>query len=1369
MLRVECESCKAPYQVDERRIPATGLKMRCPKCGHTFVVKAGSGEPVPPPDPHARPTPGSPAPAPSPAAVNARKMQATMLGVGSGISKPPPSVAKEPPKEAATPSDSEVGLPAAKPAAPKPPVPGAKPALPTVAGKPRPLTGTIISAAPAPQAKSPEDSNLPAVAPKSDPALPVVAKRAPSDPNLPSLPRKNEPPSDSNLPAVRDAAGLPSPKPAAPKPPVPTAAAKPMAPKPPLPAGAKPPVPKPAAPVATSSFGEIDLPTALGGRGKLTPPVGTPIDLPVVAVRDDGPMTGGAKPAPAQAKAPAGGFDDFGEIDLPALGGGGNLPVVAANLPSVAASLPTVADALPTVAEALPTVAEALPTVADALPTTANVLPAPAEPPGGLDLGFVDPFVSLPPAGPAPSPAPAPVIAAPVPLAETPASIPPDFADFGELDLPPAAAPAPRAADVSLGASEPMAPLAGMGLPGLDLGSLPPPVDGGGAEIPDIGPPGGSSALSFGEVDLGVQQEDASGAIETEEPIPVAPQPEPRATEEALPSAGEVVRKPRAVEGRKSHRGRNVTLALLAVVLAGGGALEITPFGAFGRLAISDMVNAGQYDRRADEVIAAARKKMASDLFLDARAAADQAAAARAEMPRARALTAAAALIELEGQLRFGQAADRIPRAKNWIAELVSQGDPNVKMLAVAQAAQEALLGDAAKARKALDAASKRDVGDPIQEDVALLRGELELAQKDPAAALAAFTKAGTIAKSARAEYGKARALVLSRDVDGAKKAIDETLKLSPKHVGARIERATIAWDAKDEQAALADITAVLDGDAKSGASDQAKAQASALRGWIHVGRGRAADARSAFDAALKLDARNVSALVGQGEVLYSEGRFTEALTRFDTAVQTDGASVLAVVSDVKAKLALERLKDAKTQIAAARAKYPKDWRVAYWLGKSELALGNKEAAEKELLAAVELVATKDSDAVQPFVALATLYGGQGKTKEAEAKIAEAKSKLPDTAALRRALGELAAERGDFDGAVADFRMAIEKDPADLSTRFRLGVTLRRMRRIEQASAEFDKILAADKDYPGLALERGLLYEESGDIDKALEQFQTALAKAPDDPDLMLRVGASYAVIGRPGDAIPKLRKVLEKRAQSAEANHFLGRALFLQGGTAQSEAMRFLKRAVELDPNRAEYHLYVGWAANNAVPVQLAVAREEIEKALAIDKLLADAYWQRGVLEAKQGAYDDAITDLKHALELKPTRTDAHATMGWCYEKKNDTATAIAEYQKAVAVDPNKPDWRFGLGKLLYNKSAMGEAQKHLLFAAEEGAKLDPKPGWLAEAEFLSAELLKKSGKKAEAIEHYRRFLELAPSNSPDRKDANAALAELGSGPRPR
>ena len=37
MFKVECEGCSAPYEIDERRVPASGLKMRCPKCGSTLA------------------------------------------------------------------------------------------------------------------------------------------------------------------------------------------------------------------------------------------------------------------------------------------------------------------------------------------------------------------------------------------------------------------------------------------------------------------------------------------------------------------------------------------------------------------------------------------------------------------------------------------------------------------------------------------------------------------------------------------------------------------------------------------------------------------------------------------------------------------------------------------------------------------------------------------------------------------------------------------------------------------------------------------------------------------------------------------------------------------------------------------------------------------------------------------------------------------------------------------------------------------------------------------------------------------------------------------------------------------------------------
>jgi predicted Zn finger-like uncharacterized protein len=64
MFKVECLGCQAPYQVDERRVPEKGLKMRCPKCGTSFKVEPPSqalpsedDAPAPPADTGLQPVP----------------------------------------------------------------------------------------------------------------------------------------------------------------------------------------------------------------------------------------------------------------------------------------------------------------------------------------------------------------------------------------------------------------------------------------------------------------------------------------------------------------------------------------------------------------------------------------------------------------------------------------------------------------------------------------------------------------------------------------------------------------------------------------------------------------------------------------------------------------------------------------------------------------------------------------------------------------------------------------------------------------------------------------------------------------------------------------------------------------------------------------------------------------------------------------------------------------------------------------------------------------------------------------------------------------------------------------------------------------
>jgi tetratricopeptide (TPR) repeat protein len=1005
----------------------------------------------------------------------------------------------------------------------------------------------------------------------------------------------------------------------------------------------------------------------------------------------------------------------------------------AAALPNPAAGLPVMRGFgeidLPLVAESLPQVVDSLPELPKsppALPPLDHHQPARS---GALSFGEID----LPREDAA--------------GASSPPAKPPSSADFGDLDY-----------GDRLSSGRPPAPSASGMLRN----------DGG----------GGGGVMAFGEVDLGSGDDRGPAPARTiglEASIPA------RATEVALPSPSHEAaatapvtarERPAARErptpARRSY-GKVVAGALLAVIVIGGAALQLTPYGAFGYLALGDMIHAGEYARTTASAMSEAEKALAPDTYDAAKQATAFAQASHVHQPRARSLTAYAALLDAAASVRFGPDTARTPHAKLLLGELPA--DEPVRYLDVAMAAQAAADGELDKARKALDAAAKREGSDPIQIDIALLRGGVELAAKEPAAALASYKRALELANDARAHFGLARAYDALGDAPNARKELDATLAASPQHTGALTLRARMKSAPSDEHQALQDLAKVFDGAARAKASPEELSRAYAAKAWIALDRGAASEAHEAFATAIQLNSRNVDALGGEGRLLLNEGRFTEALSRFDTALQADPASPEAIADDAEAKIGLERLADAKQQLVVARQRFPKSQPILLLLGKVEQHLGNNDAAEAVLRSAVALVEPSRRDAVLPYVALSELLSSRGRASDATAVLDEAKKKLPPSATLDRAFGEVAEAQGDLDVAIADYRSALTKDPRDVATHFRLAVALRRVRKFADAGAELDRVAAVDKDYPGLSLERGLLFEESGDVEKAIDQFKGALAKAPDDPDLQLRVGSAYVSIGRPDDALPMLRKVLEKRPTSAEAHHYLGRALMLKGRSEQVDALRYLKRAVDLDPNRAEFHVYVAWAANDAQPAQLELARDEIDRALGLDKMNAEAYWQRGVLERVQGAIDDAIKDEKQALVLRPSRYEAHATLAECYEDKNDEAAAASEWTRAIAGDGGSvatdgtvrhPYWRYRYGKLLIEHGKPGPALPYLLAAAAAAEKVDQRPGWAGPVEFLAAEALRKGGRRHEAIEHYRRFLETAPPSSPDRADAQAALAQL-------
>lgn len=1464
MFKVECPGCKAPYQVDERRIPASGLKMRCPKCGTSFKVdspvdgrRSGSSDVLGtalgigaqpdsmPPPALAAPTSAAPrAPAdlrgtmlgvaPSGGAAAPRptvpaNLKGTMLGVapaaGAASNQPPRVQQNPPPRPAQNLKSTMLGVaplaPAVPPTAPvAPPAPlSAGPAA--APGKPPPM----------PPRRNAEPKPLPPLDPDAffdDSDLPAAVEPKPHVP-----PARPALVSDLDLPVplaptpVGPARVAPAPFADLPAAPAPRAAASYAD----LPSALEPFTDLPSAPApftdlpAPSAFDDLPLPAAPPARTAATAPLSLDLDL-------DLPATSDAAKAPAT-RASSPGFD----LDLPALGArtrsGAGLPSVSprsagpatgvAGLPSPARSAETVAAAsarssfgevgLPSVGAGLPEVSRGaasgrgpieLPSLGrgrmsspgfeldDGLPLVGANLPPPSSvglpershaglPALGAGLpvyqssGLPSPSTSGLPAvgGPSlPSVPPPDYGALELDVGRAP-SLPPDFgldpvpaanirasrSEFGELELPLGGAPSlPPAAAFAAAGEE--ADLFGDVAP-----RIPAPTARASSEAV-VRQSGGGTA--YGEVNLGDDGSEAEVPLEAAPAgrrdedmefgaIPQEDQPRGVSAAASVPSAGAPthVAQPagrRAAKVRGPKRKLNLRLyGGLFVVFIAGAALSLVPsVGPFGSYLVIDQLKAGEYAQLVQSTVTQAQSSMARDTYPDAKQAIAGIEASRVSAKRVRQLPAYAAFTAFAEELRFGADGAIHARGSVLLDELAEH--PDTRYVPLARCARAAAEGQIARAKQLFDGLPAPAAGDS---DQAFLHGEIALRAGDAKAAVAAWQRAVLAQKSPRSAFGLARANYAAGDTMGAAAAARDALTQNPDHVGARILLARISSAVRTgESEALNLLGAVTKNPARASADELVNAQT--LLGDIHLARSRMSLAEAAYNDALKINPKAARALNGLGDALYRAGRFSEAQARFEASTQADPDDLSAKVGVAKSKLALERVDDASANLKKLRETYPTSVPVAYWYGRAFEAAGNRAAAET-VYRGVLKAPSKDPQSVDVYIALALLQSQQGRNDEAQKTLADARAQLPDVPAIHKALAEVALAQGRYPQATAEFKLALALDAEDLGARFRLGVALRRERKFEDAGKAFDEVAVVDKDYPGLALERGLLFEATGRAPDALKEYEIALAKAPKDPDLMLRVGCGKVAAGLAKQAEELLRKVLSERPNSGETNHCLGRALLLEG-TRLAEALRLLERAVELDAHNAEYQLYAGWAANDAGNVPK--AERYLAEALKLDQSLADGYWQRGVLRQRQGAARDAIIDLTRALELRPSRYEAHASLADAYYDLGKEVQALREWQLAIQAQADNATWRFRYGRLLAANHQTEAAREQLGRALELSSTEDPPPRWSWEAHYLLAHAI---GIKPEAVKHWEEFLRMGPRDSPYRAEAKASLEKLG------
>lgn len=85
-----------------------------------------------------------------------------------------------------------------------------------------------------------------------------------------------------------------------------------------------------------------------------------------------------------------------------------------------------------------------------------------------------------------------------------------------------------------------------------------------------------------------------------------------------------------------------------------------------------------------------------------------------------------------------------------------------------------------------------------------------------------------------------------------------------------------------------------------------------------------------------------------------------------------------------------------------------------------------------------------------------------------------------------------------FNGAYADYSLAIEKHGKHLPSLVRRGLILRDRGRFDEAIADFNAALALDANFTAALVDRGVAHEMKGDYRAAIADYRTVIKNCPD-------------------------------------------------------------------------------------------------------------------------------------------------------------------------------------------------------------------------------------------------------------------------------
>jgi tetratricopeptide (TPR) repeat protein len=208
------------------------------------------------------------------------------------------------------------------------------------------------------------------------------------------------------------------------------------------------------------------------------------------------------------------------------------------------------------------------------------------------------------------------------------------------------------------------------------------------------------------------------------------------------------------------------------------------------------------------------------------------------------------------------------------------------------------------------------------------------------------------------------------------------------------------------------------------------------------------------------------------------------------------------------------------------------------------------------------------------------------------------------------------------------------------------GLLLMKMHKYEESIAYFDEAINLCGTFYGSYNNKGVALGFLGRHDEAIKFFDKAIELGPGEVDALNNRAFAYIKMGQEEKALADIEEALKKNPEYHPAIDTKGFILYSQG----------------------DYH--------NAL--------KEFQKGISLNQDFAELWYHKGLAHFKLEQYGHAIRCYDDALRIRPRFAEAYNDKAVALSKKGDILGAIEQVKRAIALNPSLSDAQINLERLI-------------------------------------------------------------------------------------